>query len=155
MKLKRKIVTAKEISVRKGVPEENIGAVSHAFHVQGDRDNDVIITAHPLSVAPGTVQNGIINLSISVKMLGHLFENDIATVLKDSKLYVFMEVDKSVLREEVQIGIDNSTGDGIYYILDPKKPKSEIYDHINVVKSYENDTIDDVEPSEDNHEPQE
>jgi len=133
-KVKRKIVSAKEISVRKGVPEENIGAVSQAFHVQGDEGNDVVVTAHPISVEVGSVNNGIVDLNIKVKMLNHLFQKPISELLGSAKFYVMLATDLANLKEEVQIGVNHSTGDGIYYILDPHKPKSQIYDHINVVK---------------------
>lgn len=139
-KTKRRVVTAKEISLRKGVPTENIGAVSQALQIEGTTLEDVIVTGHPTAVTCGKTNNGIVEVVVKSSFLNHLFQKNLEEILKDgkSKMYLLLETEMGNLKEEVRIGVDNSTGDGIYYILDPKAPKSRIYDHINVVKINDN-----------------
>ncbi len=137
----RRIVPASQIAVRKGVQEEQVGAVCEAFYIDRDDEANLLVTGHPLAVKNFHKDKHVSGFDLKAEVLNSLFMNEdsLKGAIGDGKVKfrLLMELPRELLREEVLIGVDNSPGDGVYYVLDANEIQGvgkRISKHINMIK---------------------
>lgn len=125
-RLKSKKSTSR-IGKKKGVEENQVGAVGEALMIQGDNEGDLTVTGHIESVTMAKSKGFMTPVRIDATIFNRLFTSaqDLEQAIREgqAKLYLSLVVPREIVGEEVLIGVDNSETSGAYYVLsnDPAK----------------------------------